>query len=549
MPANREADIDAFCALAEPVAYITLDTFLGFDHYALAQKMVSQHPYLKYLIVDGEHSDSYALNSLVKPPKDISSPHYRDTALLLLSGGTTGTPKLIPRTHTDYAYNAQASAERCELNSQSVYLAVLPVAHGFPLACPGILGTLSVGGRVVLARTSSYDEAFPLIERERVTITSLVPPLVNLWLQACEWDASDLSSLCVLQVGGSHLEAALAARVEPALGCRLQQVFGMAEGLLCYTLLDDSDDVIIHTQGRPLCVDDEIRIVDEDGHDVPPGEVGELLVRGPYTIRGYYRAAEENVRTFTPYGYFRSGDRVRITSEGNLEVKGRIKDQINRAGEKIAADEIEFHLCSHPDIQDAAVVALPDEHLGERSCAFIMSSRSDLDLRAIHKFLQQRGLARHKMPDQLESIEAWPLTSVGKVDKRKLVSMARPCDQMQGSASNIRQSYVEQTIPITGDPLIMAALLAESSLSETYLIYEDNGEWSIGIGVAAQLTADAGKTCLQINEHSYNWQSELISDSVKTALESLPMDQWRAYGIANFELARHIHNLPCLSKD
>lgn len=114
---------------------------------------------------------------------------------------------------------------------------------------------------------------------------------------------------------------------------------------------------------------------------------------------------------------------------------------------------------------------------------------------------------------------------------------------------NIRQSYFEQTIPIAGDPLIMAGLLAESSLSETYLIYEDNGEWSIGIGVAALLTADAGKTCLQINEHSYSWQSELISDSVKTALESVPIDQWRAYGIANFELARHNYNLPCLSKD
>ena len=426
MMANREADIDAFCSLAEPVAYISVDTFFGFDHSALAQKMASQHPCLKYVIVDGAHGEDHDLNSLSRSKKDIPSPHYRDTALLLLSGGTTGTPKLIPRTHTDYAYNFQASTERCELNSQSVYLAVLPAAHNFPLACPGILGTLSAGGRVVLARTSSYDEAFPLIERERVTITSLVPPLVNLWLQACEWDTSDLSSLCVLQVGGSHLEPALAARVEPALGCRLQQVFGMAEGLLCYTRLDDSDDVIIHTQGSPLCVDDEIRIVDEDGHDVPSGEVGELLVRGPYTIRGYYRAVEENVRSFTPDGYYRSGDRVRITSEGNLEVKGRIKDQINRAGEKIAAAEIEFHLCSHPDIQDAAVVALPDEHLGERSCAFIMSSRSDLDLLAIHTFLQQRGLPRYKMPDQLESIEAWPLTSVGKIDKRKLVSLARP---------------------------------------------------------------------------------------------------------------------------
>jgi len=428
MPANREADIDAFCALAEPVAYITVDRFLGFDHHGLAQKMASQHPCLKYVVVDSEHSDSYALNSLGRPPKDIPSPHYRDTALFLLSGGTTGTPKLIPRTHTDYAYNAQASAERCELNSQSVYLAVLPAAHNFPLACPGILGTLSVGGRVVLARTTSYDEAFPLIEQEGVTFTSLVPALVNFWLEAREWDKSDLSSLRLLQVGGSPLNGTLAAAIEPVMGCRLQQVYGMAEGLLCFTHPDDPDDVLLHTQGRPLCDDDEVRIVDEQDNNVSPGEEGELLARGPYTIRGYYRAPEVNKHAFTSDGFYRSGDIARITAQGNIQVKGRIKDQINRAGEKIAAAEIELHLRAHPDIQEAALVPLPDEQLGERSCAFIISSCSDLDLLAIRKFLQQRGLPRYKMPDQFESIEAWPLTSAGKVDKRKLVSLARGCN-------------------------------------------------------------------------------------------------------------------------
>ncbi len=425
MPSGREADIDALCNLAGPVAYITTSRFLGFDFYALAQKMASKHPCLKYIITDeGVESGNLALCNLGRPPSDLVGPHYRDTALLLLSGGTTGTPKLIPRTHTDYAYNARASAQRCRLTAQSVCLTVLPAAHNFPLACPGILGTLSVGGRVVLAQTTSYDEAFPLIEKERVTITALVPSLVNFWLAAREWDASDLSSLRLLQVGGAPLDAALAAAVEPVLGCCLQQVFGMAEGLLCYTRPEDPGHVVIHTQGRPLCEDDEIRIVDEQDNDLPHGEMGELLVRGPYTIRGYYRAPEENRRAFTFDEFYRSGDKARITPEGNIQVKGRIKDQINRAGEKIAAAEIEFHLRAHPDIRDAALVALPDEHLGERSCAFIMCSAPHPDLTTIHKFLRQRGLARHKMPDQLESIDAWPMTDVGKINKRELVSQA-----------------------------------------------------------------------------------------------------------------------------
>jgi yersiniabactin salicyl-AMP ligase len=425
MPASREADIDALCALAGPVAYITTSRFLGFDYYAMAKKIISKHASLKYLITDDDTMDGgLTLNNLKRPPCDIKGPHYRDTAVLLLSGGTTGTPKLIPRTHTDYAYNSQASAKRCRLTDQSIYLAVLPIAHNFPLACPGVLGTLSVGGRVVLARTTSYDEAFPLIEKERVTFTSLVPALVNFWIEACEWDKSDLSSLSLLQVGGSPLNATLAAAIQPAMGCRLQQVFGMAEGLLCYTHPDDPDEVILHTQGRPLCEDDEIRIVDEQDREVSPGLEGELLVRGPYTITGYYRAPEVNRQSFTTDGFYRSGDIARMTPEGNIQIKGRVKDQINRAGEKIAAAEIEAHLRAHPDIHEVALAPIPDEQLGERSCAFIMTSNPDLDLFTVRQFLQQRGLAPHKMPDQLESVEAWPLTHVGKINKRELISQA-----------------------------------------------------------------------------------------------------------------------------
>lgn len=277
---------------------------------------------------------------------------------------------------------------------------------------------------MILAQTTSCDEAFPLIEEEHVTITSLVSALVNLWLEAREWDRSDLSNLRLLQVGGSPLNTSLAAKIEPIMGCRLQQVFGMAEGLLCYTHPDDPENIILHTQGRPLSTDDEIRLVDEQDNDAPPGEEGELLVRGPYTIQGYYRAPEVNKRTFTPDGFFRSGDVAKFTPEGNIQIKGRIKDQINRAGEKIAATEIEVHLCTHPDIQEAALAPLPDEELGEKSCAFIMSSDPTLDLIIIHKYLHQRGLARHKMPDQLELVDSWLLTHIGKTNKRELVSLA-----------------------------------------------------------------------------------------------------------------------------
>ena len=233
-------------------------------------------------------------------------------AIFLLSGGTTGLPKLITRTHNDYSYNARASAELCHLGPDSVYLVTLPASHNFPLACPGILGALLSGGRVVMLASPEPQQVFSTVEQEGVTITAVVPAVAGRWLGFAEQHgAGPLESLRVLQVGGARLADELARRVRPVLGATLQQVFGMAEGLLNYTRLDDPDEVICTTQGRPLSPGDEVRIVDGDGNDLPDGVAGALLTRGPYTPRGYYRAPEQNARAFTPDGWYASGDVVR----------------------------------------------------------------------------------------------------------------------------------------------------------------------------------------------------------------------------------------------
>jgi len=171
---------------------------------------------------------------------------------------------------------------------------------------------LQGGGRVVLTDTTEPAEAFRLIEQERVTHTSLVPALAMRWLDAPERERFDLSSLRVLQVGGAKLNPEPAQRVRPTLGCQLQQVFGMAEGLLNYTRLDDPEEELVTTQGRPCSPDDEIRIVDGEARDVRPGEAGELLARGPYTIRGYHNVPARSQRAITPDGYYRTGDIVRL---------------------------------------------------------------------------------------------------------------------------------------------------------------------------------------------------------------------------------------------
>ncbi len=155
-----------------------------------------------------------------------------------LSGGSTGLSKLIPRTHDDYIYSVRESARICGLTPASVYLAALPIAHNYPMSSPGFLGALYAGATVALSPSPSPDVAFPVIERERVTITGVVPPVAMIWLEAAAGTPSDLSSLEVLQVGGAKLATEVARRVKPTLGCTLQQVFGMAEGLVNYTRLD-----------------------------------------------------------------------------------------------------------------------------------------------------------------------------------------------------------------------------------------------------------------------------------------------------------------------
>lgn len=171
-----------------------------------------------------------------------------------------------------------------------------------------------------------------------------------------------------------------------------------------------------------MCAADEYRVVDDDDQDVPAGEVGHLLARGPCTLRGYYAVPEHNATVFTTDGYLRTGDLARITPEGYLAVAGRVKDVVNRGGEKVSADEVEAHLVAHPGVRRAAVVAVPDRSLGEKSCAVIVASEPAPTLAELKEFLAGRGLAEFKLPDRLEVVESLPHTNVGKVDKRALLA-------------------------------------------------------------------------------------------------------------------------------
>lgn len=418
LPAYRATEIEKLCAATTAVSYITTNSSDNFAHRLSAR---SGRPVL--VIVAGESGDELALSGLYRTVRELPpGPESGDIALLLLSGGSTGAPKLIPRSHDDYLYSVRAGAQICDLGSDSVYLCALPVAHNFPLASPGVLGALYSGGKVVLASRPDPDIVFELIRREGVTITAVVPSLALVWLEVKAAIAPDLSSLLVLQIGGAKLSPEVARRIGPTFDCLLQQSYGMSEGLVCYTRLDDSDEVITTTQGKPMSPADEIRIVDSHDRDVPPGAVGHLLARGPSTIRGYWNADERNRAAFTHDGFYRTGDLARLTAAGDIVVEGRGTDIINRGGEKIAAAEMERYIRAHPAVRDAAVVGAPDRYLGERIYAFI-TTHPDIEPPAateLNGFLREHGLAEFKVLDRVVPLESLPTTAVGKIDKKQL---------------------------------------------------------------------------------------------------------------------------------
>ena len=432
----REYELDRILGLTSPVAMAVPGNTRRGDHLSMVQQLRPRHPRLTRLLVAGgageDGPDVTDLTRLCDPgcgsdpcretrPLAAAAVDPGDAALFLLSSGTTGPPKLMARTHEDYGYVVRTTAEIAAVSADTVYLAVLPATHTFVLAYPGIMGTLAAGGTVVLGSAEDPRQALELIQRERVTHTAAVPGLVTQWVNVLRTEHYDVSSLAVLQVGGARLDAALAERAKTALTCVMQQVYGMSEGLGNFTRLDDPDEVTSATQGRPASPGDEIRVVDENDEPVPAGEVGQLLTRGPSTVAGYYRDPAATARAFTADGFYRTGDLVRLRPDGNLEITGRIKNLINRGGEKISAEELEELARELPQVAAAGAAPMPHPVYGETVCLFVVSAgETPPGLNDIRRHFKDRGLARYKLPERLELIDTMPLIGVGKLDRGTL---------------------------------------------------------------------------------------------------------------------------------
>ena len=437
LPVHRRREVEQFVTLADARACAVPAQSKDFDYVKMVQGIMERHAVLERCLVQGlepsQSSEEFvSLEALME--SEPSTPESAlgeieidptDPAVFLLSGGTTGIPKLIPRTHNDYVYNSQLAASVCDIRDGDVLLLVLPVEHNLPLACPGMQGFLMKGARTVLSTSTRPEDVFRNVEQHRVTHIHVVPALLIRWIDHRSATKYDLSSLHIIQSGGQRLQPEVRQRAQRLLpGCFIQENFGMAEGLIMFVRIDDPDDVRRQTCGRPVCPDDEVFLVDEDGAPVPQGEVGELIVRGPYTLRGYFRSPEYNARAFTADGFYRSGDLLRMDHTGNYIVEGRRKDLINRGGEKISAEEVENLILSHPSVLNVACVPYPDEVLGERMCAcVVLKPGANLEFEELVEFLASMEIAKFKLPERLEVFEELPLSGFGKVSKKELVAM------------------------------------------------------------------------------------------------------------------------------
>ncbi|OGA69689.1 MAG: 2,3-dihydroxybenzoate-AMP ligase [Betaproteobacteria bacterium RIFCSPLOWO2_12_FULL_65_14] len=424
---HRFAEINQFVQLSGASACVYPERQGDFEFEPMVRRVQEGNPQLEHCI------PLSVLKQLIDKKSKLAKEELKniridptDPCIFQLSGGTTGIPKLIPRTHNDYSYNSRTAAPVCGVTADSVLLLALPVAHNLPLACPGLQGYFFQGGKVVLSPTTRPEEIFKLVERHRATHIKVVPALLIRLINDPSLRRFDLSSVKIIQSGGQRMQPEVRLKTQELIpGSFVQENFGMGEGMLFFVRLDDPLDVKLETCGRPICPDDEVRLMDGDGREVRDGEVGELTCRGPYTLRGYFGVPEYNAKQFTPDGFYCTGDLMRRHPSGNYIVEGRKKDLINRGGEKISAEEIENLILTHPAVQNVACVPVHDANLGEKMCAcVILKPGRQLDLPSLVSFLKEREIAKFKLPESMMVVDDFPVSTFGKVSKKALAEMA-----------------------------------------------------------------------------------------------------------------------------
>lgn len=471
----RELEISSIAGTTEAAAYISFRSFRGQDRTESVLSIRKKYPTIRTLLFDDEIV-SADISGYVLDNADRADPSPDDIAYIVLSGGSTGVPKLIPKKQSATLWSAEKCAESCGLNETTRYLTAMPCSHYFHICGPGFMGTFIRGGTDIMCFSSLPSEIIELIQQERITETALVPSVASECIAYAEKHCDDLSevfrSLRLVQLGGSMCTADIINAVAAKMHCIPQQIYGMGEGLVYATYPDFPLDMILKYQGINTSEYDSVKVVDTDGNEVPTGEFGELIAKGPNIATEYYRNDEANRTKFTKDGYYRTGDRVRLVDGKYLQVVGRIDDMINRGGEKIFPAELEMHIRKCTNVRDAAVFGIPDAQMGNLITAFVIPE-DETSAAEIRKELLASGLASFKIPDAIFFRSEFPLTSVKKIDKNALKKEA---------AELMKQTAEEMicTFDDISDPVMKKAAICWAQTLRTTEIKADSNFIELG---------------------------------------------------------------------
>ncbi len=437
IPRFSQREIEHFFKITEAKAWIVPFRFEKIEYKPMIEALRSQPSSLKHILViesmgKGDEpflEETIPFNALLKKidllryPKDYLQsfrPDPDEICHLMPTGGTTGLPKLVPRTHNDWLCNVEYRSKVWERSPRDITLIATPITHNMAIEV-SLNPAFLTGGKVVMISSTRTREILEAIEKERVTTTILAVAQVQQIIDFQELDRYDISSLQVIGTGGSHMPPEVIRKIYDKLKCKFFNVYGSSEGPCAQTRYEDPEEAVFHTVGWPICPYDEFKVIDPDGNELSHEEEGELVARGPTIFRGYYKSEPENREAFTPDGFYRTGDIAKFDREGRLILTGRKKDIIIRGGENISAKEVEALIISHPKVEQVAAVAMPDPILGERVCAFIKPKKGAIiSFEEIVSYLKEKKTSVFNLPERIEVIEEMPLTNVGKVDKRKL---------------------------------------------------------------------------------------------------------------------------------
>jgi non-ribosomal peptide synthetase component E (peptide arylation enzyme) len=428
----RQHEIERLAEISEAVAWVLPTKYGKTDFLPIVEDVRVTCPGIRSVITVRGEADGPGYVSMERliaengrTPENLArlaerAPDARQVAHMGPTGGTTGEPKMVPRTHNALGcaveYCSKAWGQHCE----DYNLIVGSIGHDLSFT-KGFLGSVITMGSLFMLDSTDAQTICEIIEREKITSVIWVPTLAQRLLQYEDLDKYDLSSLKKMHSAGGAAFPELVREVFDRLNMRFHNGYGATEGMTCITTAEDGIDTICCTVGRKTCPRDIYKVVDLDGNALPPGGQGELLLKGPSVFAGYYNNPSENALVFDADGFFKTGDLAIIDENGYIRLTGRIKEMINRGGESISATMIEGFINKHPDVAIVAVIPMPDPFLGERICAYIQPNAGcALTFEAVISFLKAEKASVQALPERIEFVETMPYTAAQKLNKAAL---------------------------------------------------------------------------------------------------------------------------------